>query len=320
MMLSGEQGYHPSTWKGHKLELSAVKARKAAEKASGKRASAESSHNFEALMICLTGLVNSSAHDTADEALKSEQMKVPPEDSMRQEGTVDNSAMVSGLAQSNAIADEKLTAPLTWQSKLLDNTAAVPADKQQQPQTVEDPTNESNNSQRTGASASTPHRGRGQHIRDRPDLSAKARMGQVYWKEKSIQLLEEWKKNRIGDRNPRFAGQLDLRQRTNTKAKFESLLLTLQTCAADEIIEPLEFSDDPRKSFLGWTGFVVRPSCGSEFRPRIRAMFPEPLNTSAKRVNGLLRDAKLVPSQSWQEAWDGRCAFVFNVNCDKMRL
>eukprot|EP00961_Rhodomonas_salina_P291950 3932485-Rhodomonas_salina.1 len=107
--------------------------------------------------------------------------------------------------------------------------------------------------------------------------------------------------------------QLELRKQTHTKARLESLLRKLQICTMTGEITPASFSADENESFLGWTGFSVCPGRGTEFRRSIQSMFPSWGKMDDKTMNDILRDARLLPapSCSWQEAWEGHCAFVW---------
>mmetsp|Transcript_14676 Transcript_14676/g.34811 ORF Transcript_14676/g.34811 Transcript_14676/m.34811 type:complete len:296 (+) Transcript_14676:80-967(+) len=154
-------------------------------------------------------------------------------------------------------------------------------------------------------------RSRGEHVKNRPDVQQTGRNGAADWAKKLQELRAEWELNRVGEQHAAFKAQLAMRQRMRTRARLECLLRKLQLCTIAGEIEPAAFSESEEESFLGWTGFCVYKERAPEFRHSIQSMFPKWGKMDDKTLNCILRDAGLVPTRSWPEAWAGLSCFVF---------
>jgi len=161
-------------------------------------------------------------------------------------------------------------------------------------------------SHRAGASYS--HNNRGAHVRGRPEMQETARNGQRHWATEVQELRDQWSEARCAEANPAFQAQLELMARRHIKNQHECLLRALHIAAAKGMVDPLPFNTAEGKSFLGWTGFEVRPERAAEFREAVESMFPAPLLENT--LHNTFRRAGLVPS-SWSEAWLGLAPFGY---------
>lgn len=160
-------------------------------------------------------------------------------------------------------------------------------------------------SHRTGGYA---HNNRGAHVKGRPEMQETARNGQRHWATEVQNLRTQWHEARCWEANPSFQPQLELMARRHIKNQHECLLRALHIAAAKGMVDPLPFNNAEGKSFLGWTGFSVRPDKAAEFRTAVEEMFPQPLLENT--LHNTFRRAGLVPS-SWSDAWLGFAPFGY---------
>lgn len=149
---------------------------------------------------------------------------------------------------------------------------------------------------------------RGAHVKGRPEMQETARNGQRHWKDEVNNLRAKWQDARCFEANPAFQSQLELMARRHIKNQHECLLRALHIAAAQGMIDPAPFNTAEGRSFLGWTGFSVRPDRAAEFRSAVEEMFPQPLLENT--LHNTFRRAGLVPS-SWSDAWLGFAPFGY---------
>mmetsp|Transcript_34012 Transcript_34012/g.87198 ORF Transcript_34012/g.87198 Transcript_34012/m.87198 type:complete len:467 (-) Transcript_34012:141-1541(-) len=152
------------------------------------------------------------------------------------------------------------------------------------------------------------HNNRGAHVKGRPEMQETARNGQRHWATEVQELRNKWNDARCWEANPAFQSQLELMARRHIKNQHECLLRALHIATARGMIDPLPFNTAEGRSFLGWTGFAVRPNRAAEFRTAVEEMFPQPLLENT--LHNTFRRAGLVPG-SWSDAWLGFAPFGY---------
>mmetsp|Transcript_59546 Transcript_59546/g.121991 ORF Transcript_59546/g.121991 Transcript_59546/m.121991 type:complete len:247 (+) Transcript_59546:54-794(+) len=164
---------------------------------------------------------------------------------------------------------------------------------------------------------------RGQHVKNKPEMSKKARDDQEEWGKTREEVKEDWTAQKIFKKDDEFPKQLLLCQ-GHAKALRQTLLMSLQIAAALSEIEPLKFSYKEGTNTFGWTGFTVLNA--DEFNRRIRRLFgdeqtqngfndnnPQLFDPKKKAtIQNAFRRHRLGPSgASWKKAWLGKDVFVF---------
>jgi len=164
---------------------------------------------------------------------------------------------------------------------------------------------------------------RGLHLKDHPEMSAKARNVQKDWGQKVKDLREEWERENIGDWDPAFRRQRNMCRIERAKSQREALLLSHQIAAKALEITPRPFIDvGGQKSAFGWTGFTIINA--PRFNARINALFPcaseegdvgggdESVFDKTRSLENAYRRHGFVPrGTSWPKVWRGQDAFVY---------
>ena len=176
---------------------------------------------------------------------------------------------------------------------------------------------------------------RGQHVKDKPWMSAKGREGQRVWEDNLARVRQEWMDSGIPQHpdlqiREMLLEQIEWCKRRQMKKQKETLLLVLQMCAHRRVIRALPFVHPSSQvyntsapvSFLGWTGFQVNPHSAEAFADELIKLFPKmPPDSSSRKdlfssrsaMVEAFRRAGLQPEMPgrWEEAFRGQYNFTF---------
>jgi hypothetical protein len=181
---------------------------------------------------------------------------------------------------------------------------------------------------------------RGQHVKNKPWMSAKGREGQRAWEDNLARVRQEWLKSGIPAHPDLHLREMLLEQiewckQRKMKKQKETLLLVLQMCAHRRVIRALPFVHPSTQvystcapvSFLGWTGFQVIPHNAEAFADELMKLFPnmaaggtrKDLFSSRSAMVEAFRRAGLLPEipGRWEEAFRGQGRFTFTPSTPK---
>jgi hypothetical protein len=159
---------------------------------------------------------------------------------------------------------------------------------------------------------------RGMHVKERPDMHERARAGQEHWGKMVQDIRSEWQRKRMWEKDEHYSRQISMCTRRHVKSQHECFLRILQMSKIEGVIEQCVLSNDEENSFCGWVSFKVNQATGRTFRDRIKNMFPG--QSLGNTLNNAFRRAGLIPEanadetkpRSWEDAWNGVCAFQFH--------
>lgn len=176
---------------------------------------------------------------------------------------------------------------------------------------------------------------RGQHVKNKPWMSAKGREGQRVWEDNLARVRQEWMNSGI-PRHPdlhireMLLEQIECCKQRKMKKQKETLLLVLQMCAHRQVIHAFPFVHPSSRvyntcapvSFLGWTGFQVIPHRAEAFADELIKLFPnlsaggssrQDLFSSRSAMVEAFRRAGLQPETQgrWEDAFRGVLHFTF---------
>mmetsp|Transcript_13631 Transcript_13631/g.21282 ORF Transcript_13631/g.21282 Transcript_13631/m.21282 type:complete len:414 (-) Transcript_13631:153-1394(-) len=159
---------------------------------------------------------------------------------------------------------------------------------------------------------------RGAHVKERPEMHERARAGQEHWGKIVQDVRTEWQRSRMWEKDPNYSQQISMCTRRHIKSQHECFLRVFQISKIENVIHECEFSQDEDNSFCGWVSFKVNKNTGRAFRERIANMFPG--QSLGNTLNNAFRRAGIIPEanadetkpRSWEDAWNGVCAFKFH--------
>jgi len=158
---------------------------------------------------------------------------------------------------------------------------------------------------------------RGQHVKDKPEMHQRARAGQEHWGKMVQDIRTEWQRKRMWEKDEHYSQQISMCTRRHIKSQHECFLRLLQMCKIEGIVQECVLSNDEENSFCGWVAFKVNKETGSTFRNKVANMFPG--QCLGNTLNNAFRRAGIIPEanadetkpRSWEDAWNGKCAFEF---------